>query len=533
MTKYIAIMGSLLSGLGKGVVTASIAKMLTFYNYNVMPLKFDGYLNYDCGTMNPFRHGEVFVLDDKSEVDMDFGLYERFLNKDLTGEFSITGGKIFSEVIAKERSGYYLGRDVQIIPHVTDLIMQKISDVAKSNKLDVMLIEVGGTVGDIENNYFVEAMRQFSLKEKVAFVGLTYVPELNVVGEQKTKPTQIALRVMMQEGIQPDFMVCRSDNKLNEATKSKIALFANMPTANVIDDSDIQNIYRMPLRFMEQGFDKLLLQKLGLDSALDAAQVNEWKSRVEAIEKPTRKLNIAIVGKYTNLKDSYASVKEALVHAGAVNNADISINWLESERLENVSEQQLKQELSTVHGILVPGGFGSRGTQGMINAITYARTNKIPYLGLCLGMQLMAIEYARNVCGLKGADSAEFNKHVTHRIIDIMDDQKRIKKKGGTMRLGVQTAVLKKNTFVHSAYRSEKMHERHRHRYELNNKYRQILQKNGLVLSATTPDKRLVEVIEWKDSFGVGTQAHPELKSRLEQPAPLFTAFVKHAAAKI
>ena len=530
MTRYVVVLGSLLSGLGKGVVTASIAKILSFYDYNAIPLKFDGYLNYDCGTMNPFRHGEVFVLDDSSEVDMDFGLYERFLNKDLNGSFSITGGKIFSEVIAKERSGYYLGRDVQIIPHVTDLIIEKIRAVAKENELDILLIEVGGTVGDIENNYFVEAMRQLSFKEKVVFVGLTYVPELDVVGEQKTKPTQIALRVMMQEGIRPNFMICRSARRINESTKSKIGMFANLPSESIIDDSDINNIYVTPVRFMEQGFDKLLLKSLDLDANVNKSKVNEWESRLSSIEQPDSRVNVAIVGKYTNLRDSYASVKEALVHAGAANNVKIDIVWMESEELEHASKDLIGNKLKDMDAIVVPGGFGNRGIEGMISAIEYARENKIPYLGLCLGMQLMAIEFARNACGLKGANSSEFDSDTKYKIIDIMENQKEIKDKGGTMRLGAQTALIKSDTYVYEAYKSSKATERHRHRYELNNEYQELLQRNGLVISATTPDKRLVEMIEWSKSFGIGTQAHPELKSRLESPAPLFVSLIKYAA---
>ncbi|MFI5412608.1 MAG: CTP synthase [Candidatus Micrarchaeales archaeon] len=528
-TKYIVVLGSLLSGIGKGIVTSSIAKLLSMYTYRVMPLKFDGYLNYDCGTMNPFRHGEVFVLDDGGEVDMDFGTYERFLGKDVSSSFSITGGKVFTEIINKERKGDFLGSDVQIIPHVTDYIIERIEAVAEKEKLDVMIIEVGGTVGDIENSYFVEAVRQLALKKKTVFIDVTYVPELEKVGEQKTKPTQIALRSLRQEGIQPNFIVCRSTRKLDEKIKRKLALFSNIPIESIIDDHDIDNIYETPLRLIDQNFDKLLIKELGLElSSIDQNSLDEWRNYLNAAANTSKDVNIAVVGKYIDLRDSYASVKEALSHAALGSNANLKINWVESETLEESSLRKNFDILSKADGILVPGGFGSRGTEGMINAIEYARVNKIPYLGLCFGMQLMAIEYARNVCKLDGASSAEFG-NFEHNIIDIMEEQKKISYKGATMRLGSWEAKVKRDTIAHKAYGSEKVHERHRHRYEVNNKYRKTLEENGLVISATTPNDLLVEMIEWKNSFGIGTQAHPEFKSRPGRPAPLFAAFIKNA----
>ncbi len=531
-TKYVVVLGSLLSGLGKGIVTSSLAKILSLYGYNVMPLKFDGYLNFDCGTMNPFRHGEVFVLEDGSEVDMDFGTYERFLNKDVTKDFTLTGGKVMSEIIAKERKGDFLGTDVQIIPHVTDYIIERIEKVSEKEKLDVLLIEVGGTVGDIENGYFVEAMRQLSQKHRTVFVDVTYVPELETVGEQKTKPTQLALRSLRQDGIQPNFVVCRSTRRLDDKTRKKIALFSNLAPEAVIDDNDISNIYELPLRLVEQKMDKMLIKELGLEATtFDEKRFTEWKNRVDPNDKK-RTATIAIVGKYVNLKDSYASVKEALMHAALACKANLKINWIESETFEESSVGSSLAALKSADGILVPGGFGQRGTEGMINAIEYARVNKIPYLGLCLGMQLMAIEYARNVCGLPGATSGEFDPKADHKIIDLMEEQKRTTLKGGTMRLGSWDASIKPGTSAHAAYGSDAITERHRHRYEMNNAYKRVLEDKGLVVSATTPDGNLVEIIEWKNQFGMATQAHPEFKSRVERPAPMFLAFVRSALAR-
>ncbi|MGC8647421.1 MAG: CTP synthase [Candidatus Micrarchaeia archaeon] len=526
-TKYVVVLGSLLSGLGKGILTASIGKVLSLYGYNVLPVKFDGYLNYDCGTMNPFRHGEVFVLNDKSEVDMDFGTYERFLNIDIDGRSSITGGKLFSEIIAKERKGEFLGSDVQIIPHMTNYIIDRITNLAKDAKPDVMLIEVGGTVGDIENSYFIEAMRQLSQKEHVVFITITYIPELESVGEQKTKPTQIALRLLMQEGIKPDFLVTRSEKQLNEKARAKLALFSNLDENYIIDDHNMENIYMVPLHLMEQKFDRLLLSKLNLEGTLKKDDLERWVATVDV--KRNQNVRIAIVGKYTALRDSYASIKEAFDHAGMANQSNVEIEWIESENLEGIGKEKVKEKLNGFDGVLVPGGFGKRGIEGMINAIEYARTNKVPYLGICLGMQLMTVEFARNVCNLEGANSTEFDENTKYKVIDLMEDQKSITYKGGTMRLGAWPLKIKQGTIAYNAYKSELVYERHRHRYEFNNEYREMLERNGLIISGTTPDNLLVEMIEWKDSYGIGTQAHPELQSRPLRPAPLFVSFVKKA----
>jgi len=530
--KFVVVLGSLMSGLGKGIVTSSIMKMLDFYDYKIMPLKFDGYLNYDCGTMNPYRHGEVFVLDDKSEVDMDFGMYERFINKNLTKDFSMTGGKIFSNIIAKERRGDYLGEDVQIVPHLVNYIIDHVKEVARQNKLDVLVIEVGGTVGDIENNYFIEAMRQLALSEDVVFVNLTFIPKIDVVGEQKTKPAQHAFRTLMQLGIMPNFIVCRLDEPLEEKTRNKLSLFTNLKKEKIIDDSTVETLYEVPLKFMSQGFDKMLIKELNLEArSLNKEKVEKWRSIVKRIKDPEGRVKIAIVGKYTNLRDSYASVKEALVHSGAALNTGIDLKWVESSDLEK-GGNAVSEALGDVQGIIVPGGFGKRGIEGKIKAIEYARTNKIPYLGLCLGMQLMAVEFARNVCGLKGAHSTEFSR-TKYNVIDLIPSQRKIKVKGATMRLGAWPCkITQKDSIAFKSYHKNLIYERHRHRYEFNNRFRRLFEKNGLLISGVTPDNKLVEIIEWRGQFGVATQAHPELKSRLEHPAPLFVSFVAASKAQ-
>ena len=530
-TKYVVVLGSLMSGLGKGVVTSSILRMLDFYNYKALPVKFDGYLNFDCGTMNPFQHGEVFVLDDRSEVDMDFGIYERFLNKSLTGDLSITGGKLYGAIINKEREGGYLGETVMVIPHLTNEIIRRIEKISDTKKPDVLIIEVGGTVGDIENSYFIEAMRQLALKHEVIFINLTYLPTLDVVGEQKTKPAQIGFRLLLEDGIRSNFIICRSSTKLLEGTKEKLALFANLSKDRIIDDADQPTLYNLPLHFMDLGFDKALIKDLGLrPQPINGQKVKEWKDNVKRVITPKNEVNIAVVGKYTHLKDSYASVKEAIIHAGAKNDTKVNISWVESTDFEAGKPDY--SVFKNTHGIIVTGGFGERGTEGMIRIIEHARTSRIPYLGLCLGMQLMTVEFARNVAGLKDANSSEFNPKTKNKIIVMLDSQKRITMKGGTMRLGAQECkLIEKDSIAYRAYNAPRISERHRHRYEFNNNYRDMLKKNGLKISGVTTDGKLVEFVEWTSSFGIGTQAHPELKSRFEAPAPLFVSLVDAALA--
>jgi CTP synthase len=526
-TRFIVIAGSIMSGLGKGIVSSSIAKLLQARGFKVMQVKFDGYLNVDCGTMNPFRHGEVFVLDDGTEVDLDFGTYERFLNISLPGACSITGGKLFQKIIEKERKGEYLGRDVQFVPHLTDEIKEWVRKVGKDNGADIVIIEVGGTVGDLENGYFIEAMRQLHFEQdSMAFVQLTYVPSMSP-GEQKTKPTQHATRLLQSLGIQPDIIITREQEKLSEDSKKKISLYCNVCEDAVFDDPMLQTVYELPLVLEKQGVYKVIARKIGLPENKEA-DLKEWHKCVNRIIQPKDKpIKIAIVGKYTAVKDAYISVKEALVHGASAVNSGLEISWIEASDLEKLYD--VAEVLSPYDGVVVPGGFGERGIEGKIRAIKFARENKIPYLGLCLGLQLMVVEYARHVCGMTGANSTEFDKKSPHPVVDMLPEQQQISRKGGTMRLGAYEAVLKKGTVAYKAYGTEKISERHRHRYEVNPSYVKALEDKGLVISGIHPKNNIVEIVEWKGSFGVATQPHIELKSRLEEPAPLFVEFMKAA----
>lgn len=530
-TRYIVVAGSLMSGLGKGIVTSSLAKLLQSRGYNVVPIKFDGYLNVDCGTMNPFRHGEVFVLDDGTEVDMDFGTYERFLNISIDSSCSITGGKVFQKIIEKERRGDYLGRDVQIVPHLTDEIKEWIRNAGRKNRADIVIIEVGGTVGDLENGYFLEAMRQLSFEEKyVMIIQLTYIPML-APGELKTKPTQHATRLLQSMGIQPDMIICREHAPLSEEARKKISIYCNVGENAVLDNPQLGTIYELPLVLERQDVYKVIAEKLNL-ARRKKPMLGAWARLVARVNKPKKeRLRIAIVGKYTAVKDAYISVKEALVHAAAALNHGLEIKWVESTDIEKTSAAEL---LSDVNGILVPGGFGARGIEGKIAAIKHARENGIPYLGICLGMQLMVVEWARNVCGLADANSSEFNKKTPHPVIDLLPEQHQIAKMGGTMRLGAYECILKEDTIARKAYNAEKCIERHRHRYEVNPAYVSHIEQSGLVISGIHPKNNIVEIVEWpkKFGFGIAMQAHAELKSRLEAPAPLFVAFMRAAAEK-
>ncbi len=522
--KYIIVIGSLMSGLGKGIVTSSLGRSLKARGLKVVPIKFDGYLNVDCGTMNPYRHGEVFVLDDGTECDMDFGTYERYLNIDLNSINSLTGGKIFKLVIEKERKGGYLGYDVQIVPHLTNEIKKWIKKVGHDFDADVVMVEVGGTAGDLENSYFIEAMRQFAFEEKdVAFIQLTYVPVLLGSGEQKTKPTQHATKLLLSMGIQPDFIICRETEKLGAETKKKMSMFCNVPVDAIIDDPDVKTIYEVPEIFEKQHLSDLLMKRLHLASS--ETDLKEWGALVEKIKNPKHGAVIGITGKYTALHDAYVSIKEALVHAGAHTDCGVEVKWIETTEIEE--GKQTLDVLKDCDGVIVPGGFGSRGAEGKINCIKWARENKVPYLGLCFGMQLAVVEWARNVCGMEGANSTEIDPNTKYPVIDFLPEQRTIECKGATMRLGSYPCKLKKGTRAHAAYGADLIHERHRHRYEFNNDFRQKLEEGGLVISGVSPDEKIVEMMEWRDGWGVGTQAHPELKSRLERPAPLFVAFLK------
>ena len=535
--KYIIIAGSIMSGLGKGILTASIGRILKSRGYSVVPIKFDGYLNVDCGTMNPFRHGEVFVLDDGTEVDMDFGTYERFLNISLDKENSITGGKLFQKVITKERKGEYLGRDVQFIPHLTDEIKKWVRKVGDESNADIVMIEVGGTIGDLENGYFLEAMRQLKKEEgdNAIFIQLTFVPSLSP-GEQKTKPTQHASKVLQSIGIHSDLIICREDELLTKESKDKISLYCGVEKDAIFDDPKVLTVYELPLALEKQNIYEILSKKLKLKK--EEGNLKEWKSIVDKIKNPKKgMIKIAVVGKYTAVKDAYVSVREALVHACAHNNVGFILDWVESTDLENgkIKDDELKE----YDGIIVPGGFGKRGIEGKIKAIQIARENKIPYLGLCLGMQLMVVEYARNVCGFEDANSKEFDANTTHPVIAMLPEQERITEMGGTMRLGAFAAELSPDSNIIKWYKdngySNVVYERHRHRYEVNPEYIDKLKSCGLVIAAMHPKSNVVEMVEWpkdKFGFGIGTQPHVELKSRLEKPAPVFLAFVNAAIKK-
>ncbi|MBN2122078.1 CTP synthase (glutamine hydrolyzing) [Candidatus Micrarchaeota archaeon] len=521
--KYVVILGSIMSGLGKGILAASIARILKTHGYKVAPIKFDGYLNVDCGTMNPFRHGEVFVLDDGGEVDMDFGTYERFLNTSITSKSSITGGKIFRLLLDKERKGEYLGRDVQMVPHLTSEIKERVKDVGEESKADIVLVEVGGTVGDIENGYFIEAMRQLSLDEDTLFIQLTYVPSLSP-GEQKTKPTQHANRLIRSLGVKPEIVMCREQEPLSKEAREKIALFCDVPQENVFDDPMVPTVYALPQMLEKQDFYNSIAKRFHLRKT--KVPVGIWNRMVKRIIRPSkRKLRVGIVGKYTAVKDAYVSVKEAIVHASAANNVFSEVVFVESTEIE----KQGTKLLSNLDAIIVPGGFGKRGIEGKIAAIRHARKNKIPFLGLCLGLQMMVIEYARDVCGLEGANSGEIDKATPYQVIALLPEQMRIEEKGGTMRLGSYPCEVKPDSRAFACYKKKLIHERHRHRWEVNPQYVEQLEGAGLVISGKSPNKGIVEMVEWQESFGIGTQAHPELKSRLEDPAPLFVGVIKAA----
>ena len=514
-----------MSGLGKGILSSSIARLLRKRGYRVLPIKFDGYLNVDCGTMNPFRHGEVFVLDDGSEVDMDFGTYERFLNQSVTGRSSITGGKLFKRVIEKERRGEFLGRDVQIVPHLTDEIKAWVRGVADEEKADIVLIEVGGTVGDLENGYFLEAMRQLGheLGQDLLFIQLTFVPSLGK-GELKTKPTQHANRLIQSMGIRPEIIICRGDEPLTKDAKEKISLYCSVAIENVFDDPMVPTVYQLPEMLEKQNLYEVVANRLQLRK--ESVEQSEWDKLVGRIAKPSGpELKVAMVGKYTSVGDAYVSIKEALVHAGAACNCRVGADMVDSAEIEEKGVRALEK----YDAIIVPGGFGKRGTEGKIRAIQYCREKGVPFLGLCLGMQMMVAEYARNVCGLKGANSTEFDKGTEHPVVDILPEQMSIIEKGATMRLGAYPCLLREKTKAHELYGQAEISERHRHRYEVNPSYVQRLGDGGLVISGVSPKNNIVEMCEWKDGFGIGTQAHPELKSRLEAPAPLFVGLVKAA----
>jgi len=526
MTKYIMITGGVMSGLGKGITAASIGRLFVDMGYKVVPIKIDPYINIDAGTMNPFQHGEVYVLKDGTEVDLDFGHYERFIGVELTYDHNITTGKIYRNVIEKERRGEYLGQTVQIIPHVTDEIKSWIRRVARESKAEICVVEIGGTVGDIESMPFLEAIRQMHNEEKdedFVLVHVTLVP-IDSGGEQKTKPTQHSVKELRGIGLQPDVIVARCKERLKIETKKKISLFCDVPVEAVISNEDVGEIYEVPLIFKREELDKYLLRKLKLEKRKDS---KEWEKIVEKLKKLDKEVKIAIVGKYINVKDSYLSIKEALKHGGIKAGCKVKVEWIDSEELEKGDNVEIDAD-----GIIVPGGFGQRGAEGKIKAIKYARENDIPFLGICFGFQLAIIEFARNVVGWTDANSSELAK-TTHPVIDLLPEQKNVKSLGGTMRLGELEVFLVKGTMVHRLYGKDRILERHRHRYEVNPEFIPVLQDYGLVFSGFSENGNRAEVVEIPDnSFFLGTQYHPEFKSRPYSPSPPFVGLVKAALKK-
>lgn len=525
-TKYIFVTGGVVSSLGKGITAASLGRLLKNRGLKVSIQKFDPYLNVDPGTMSPYQHGEVFVTDDGAETDLDLGHYERFIDESLSKNSNVTTGKVYWSVISKERRGDYLGGTVQVIPHITNELKDRVYRVAKEKNVDVVITEIGGTVGDIESLPFLEAIRQIKYevgRENVCFIHVTLVPYLGKAGELKTKPTQHSVKELRSIGIQPDIIVCRSEKELSMDLRNKIGLFCNIEGRSVIQNLDAENLYEVPLMLHNEGLDTLVCEKLNLDC--NEIDNSAWIHMVDKLKNLKENVKIALVGKYVELHDAYISVVEALSHGGLNCDSNVDIKWVNAVE---VNENNVEELLGGVDGILVPGGFGDRGVEGKIEAIRFARENKVPFLGICLGMQCAVIEYARNVLKLKDANSAELVPETTHPVIDLMPDQKDIDEKGGTMRLGLYACRLSKGTKALDAYGEEVIYERHRHRYEFNNEYREALTKAGLILSGTSPDKRLVEIVEIKDHpWFVAAQFHPELKSRPNNPHPLFSEFVK------
>ena len=525
MTKYVFVTGGVVSGLGKGITAASLGRLLKARGLKVAAQKLDPYINVDPGTMSPFQHGEVFVTEDGAEADLDLGHYERFIDENLSKYSNLTTGKVYWNVLNKERRGEYLGSTVQVIPHITDEIKDFIYRVGRTAGADVVITEIGGTIGDIESQPFVEAVRQISLevgKENSLFIHVTLVPYLKGSGEHKSKPTQHSVKELQGMGINPDIIILRCNEHLEESIFKKISLFCNVKPDCVIENITLPNLYEAPLMLEEAGFSSVVCRELGIDAP--DPDMSEWTAMVDRIKSRPYTVNIGLVGKYVELHDAYLSVSEALRHAGYYHNTHIKIHWIDSEEInsENASEK-----LKGLDGILVPGGFGERGVEGMIQAAKYAREENLPYLGICLGMQVAVIEYARNVAGIKGANSGEFDELCKNKVIDFMPGQSETIDKGGTLRLGAYPCIIKEGTTLARCYDAHQIHERHRHRYEFNNDYREKLEQCGLTVSGTSPDGRLVETVELSDKpFFVGVQYHPEFKSRPNRPHPLFKGFV-------
>ena len=524
-TRFIFITGGVVSALGKGIAAASLGRLLVARGLSVTIQKFDPYINVDPGTMSPFQHGEVFVTEDGAETDLDLGHYERFTDTNTSRASNATAGAIYNSVIRRERRGDYLGGTVQVIPHITDEIKNRIKLVAETTDVDIVITEIGGTVGDIESLPFLEALRQFHSeigRDRCMFVHLTLVPFLGHAGELKTKPTQHSVQELRRIGIQPDMVMCRSEEQLGKEIREKIALFANLPVSSVVSARDVDSIYKVPLEFAHEGVDETILKHFGIE--LPPPDMSDWEGLVERVKAATEPVRIALVGKYNQLADAYLSVIEALNHAGSHHGGHVEVVWVDSERL---TDGEVEQELATCDGILVPGGFGVRGIEGKIQAARYAREKNVPYLGICLGMQIAVAEFARHVAGMDGANSTEFDPETPYPVIDLLPEQKEVRDMGGTMRLGADPVKLHDDTRAREIYGDAVIYERHRHRYEVNNHLRKRLEQAGLVFSGTSPDDRLVEVIELPDHpFFVASQYHPEFKSRPLRPQPLFRDFV-------
>jgi CTP synthase len=523
-TKYIFVTGGVVSSLGKGIAAASLGRLLVERGLRVTMMKFDPYINVDPGTMSPFQHGEVYVTDDGAETDLDLGHYERFIDRALSQSNNVTTGRVYLNVISKERRGEYLGSTVQVIPHITDEIKAAMKRIAPDN--DVVIVEIGGTVGDIESLPFLEAIRQFRHeigRENALFVHLTLVPFISAAGEVKTKPTQHSVRELMEIGIQPDILICRAERPLSEDVKRKIALFCNVDFGSVIESRDVPTIYEIPIAFAEQGLDDRVVSRLGLGGK--APDLSGWREMVSRITSPSERVRIAVVGKYTDLVDSYKSVHEALIHGGIANDVGVDIRWISSDLF--TSAERAGELLGPVHGLLVPGGFGVRGVEGMVEAIRWARERGLPFFGICLGMQVSVIEFARHKCNLDDSHSSEFAPECADPVISLMESQQHITDMGGTMRLGAYPCRLKPGSLVAETYNASDISERHRHRYEFSNAYRDLFEKHGVRFSGLSPDGSLVEIIELPDHpWFVGCQFHPELKSRPTRPHPLFAGFV-------
>ncbi len=528
--KFIFITGGVLSSLGKGITASSIGALLEARGLRVTFLKLDPYINVDPGTMNPFQHGEVYVTEDGAETDLDLGHYERFTSVITGKENNITTGKIYYQVIQRERRGDFLGATVQVIPHITNEIKSSITRLGK--KADIVIVEIGGTVGDIESLPFLEAIRQLKKDlghHNVLYIHVTLVPYVPTAGELKTKPTQHSVMKLREIGIHPDIIVARGKQKLTQEIKDKISLFCDVESESVISAEDVETIYEVPLKLHEEGLDQRIIEKLNIWTG--SPDLSKWKNIVRICKNPRHSVEIAIVGKYVHLKDSYKSLDEAIKHAGIANNCRVNIRYVDSEEVEEKGAARL---LKGVKGIIVPGGFGSRGIEGKIKTIEYARTNKIPFLGICLGMQLMVVEFARNVCQMKGANSVEFDPETPYPVIHLMPEQRGINEAGGTMRLGAYRCRLKKGTLAHRAYQKDEIAERHRHRYEVNNRFLKIFKKHGFVVSGVHPERRLVEIMELekRHPWFLGCQFHPEFKSRPHEPHPLFRDLIRAALQK-